>query len=134
EVWRGLELACEESEAGPGVVAVAVSGFRAEAAGFLLGAAGWGGHGYDEQLDRNFSAAPERWMAMSGADVWIQGFAQQGSGPDAMDRYAEVIQRALPNVEIVWAGDTEHGNSTFQPWHSYILNHAAERGFCGLSL
>jgi hypothetical protein len=134
DVWRGLELACDELAPGPGMVVVAVSAYRLGVPGFILGAAGWGGRGYDPQLGESFSAAPERWMAMSSADVWIQGFAQQSSMPASMGRYADAIRRGLPNAEIIWAGDTEHGNDPFASWHGYILKEAAARGFGAISL
>src|SRR5690606_24808488 len=120
DTWRGLELSCDESAPGVGVVAIAVSAHREDVSGFIFGAVGWGGHGYDLQLDHNFSAATRAWMALSEADVWVQGFAQQGSQPEAMTRYADVIKEALPDAEILWAGEVEHGNSTFLTWHRYI--------------
>lgn len=133
DVWRGLELACDSVAPGPGVVALAVSAYREDVPGFIFGAAGWGGHGYDSQLDENFSAAPERWMAASKADVWIQSFAQQQSHWRAMSRYADVIERALPEAEIVWAGDGEHGHRTFEEWHTYILEQGPRRGYAAVT-
>ena len=59
-------------------------------------------------------------MALSRADVWLQGMAQQFSTPSVMGRFAAEIRAALPDCEIVWLGETEHGNSTFEDWHRYI--------------
>ncbi|MFG0284572.1 MAG: GC-type dockerin domain-anchored protein, partial [Phycisphaerales bacterium JB039] len=132
-VWRGIRLdAADDGKAG--VVAFAVSAYRDDVPGFMFGAAGWGGHGYDPQLDEAFGAATGAWMALSKADVWLQGFAQQGSTPQAMPRFSDAIRAALPGCEIVWVGETEHGNSTFEDWHRFVLNEGPAYGVPAISL
>jgi hypothetical protein len=131
--WRGIEVSAE-ADGAYGVVALAVSAYREDVPGFIFGAAGWGGHGYDEQLAEAFSEATHAWMALSKADIWLQAPAQQASTRGSMDRYAAEIAAALPACNIVWLGETEHGNGVFDDWHEWILQQGPVLGFPALSL
>lgn len=130
--WRGLWFT--PGDGGGGVVLFALSAYRPDVDGYAWGAAGSGGHGYAAQLEESFTAAPAAWMAMSGADVWMQVPAQQNSQPDVMSAYLAHIVAGLPDADVIWAGEMEHPSGSLPHWHAYILGHAGTEGVVGLSV
>ncbi len=132
EAWRGLSF--EAGPTGAGFVVYAFSAWRPDVDGYAFGIAGWGGHGYARQIDESSPEIIRAWMTLLEADVWIQGIAQQSSEPSAMSSYANLVRQALPEVELVMAGDIAHHLNPLASWHQYILDHAAEHDAIGLSI
>ncbi len=130
--WRGIAFQAESG--GAGVPIFAFSAVRPDVPGFVFGTSGWGGHGYQQQLDFSFPAANRAWMALTGADLWIQVPAEQLSTPPVMDAFTDLIRSALPSVSIVWAGESGLQADANINWHQYILSHAAAKGVIALSV
>ena len=130
--WRGLWFS--PSGSGTGAIVLALSAWRPDVDGYAWGAAGWGGHGYSEQLDGAFAAATVGWIAASRADVWLQVPAQQRSPTSSMSDFLGFIRVGLPAAEVVWAGEMEHATGTFATWHSYMLANASASGVAALSV
>ncbi len=135
-VWRGLRIAAGPS--GAGVVLFGLSAWRPDVDGFVLGVGGWGGNGYQTQIDRSFAAAIPAWMQTMAPDVWLEMFAQQDSSAFSQGLYANIIRSALPHTDLLWLGDLAHGDPFFvpgpSPWDSYILLEAAGRNIPAVSL
>jgi len=129
---RGLKI--ETDPAGWAVPVFAFDAWNPDAAGFLFGTAGWGGNGYDTQLDEAHPDATRAWMTLTQADVWLQVFAQQDSTPASTLRYTNEIRAALPEAEVLWLGETEHGTGTSEDWHAYILANAQAHNVPAISL
>ncbi len=127
--WRGLRIAAGPT--GAGVVIFGLSAWRPDVDGFVLGVAGWGGNGYQTQIDRSFAAAIPAWMQVLAPDVWLEMFAQQDSLPSSHGAYATIIRNALPHTDLLWLGDWVHGEPVLvpspAPWDNYILTEAAGR-------
>jgi hypothetical protein len=130
--WRGIGFQAEAGGAGTPVFAF--SAVRPDVPGFAFGTAGWGGHGYQQQLDGSFEEANRAWMALTRADLWFQVPAEQLSTPAVMSTYTDLLRSALPGVSIIWAGESGLLADTNTNWHQYIFDHAAEKGVVGLSL
>jgi len=131
-VWRGIKL--RASTTGLGAVVFAFDGWRPDVNGFVWGTAGWGGNGYRPQIDKSFSSAIPRWMALTGAHVWLQGIASQESQPEVMAEWLALIRGALPEAEVVWIGEMEHESSTLKTWHKYMLDNGSALGVIVLSI
>lgn len=135
-VWRGLRIAAGPT--GAGVVIFGLSAWRPDADGFVIGVAGWGGNGYQTQIDRSFAAAIPAWMQVLSPDVWLEMFAQQDSLPPSHGAYATIIRTALPHTDLVWLGDWVHGEPVLvpspAPWDNYILLEAAGRNIPSVTL
>lgn len=129
--WRGLWFA--PSGPGTGAIVLALSAYRPGVDGYAWGAAGWGGHGYAEQIEGAFPDATVEWMAATRADIWIQIPAQQRSPTSSMSDYLGFVRAALPEAEVVWAGEMEHATGTFATWHGYMLANASTAGVAALS-
>jgi hypothetical protein len=135
QTWRGLRL--EAGTDGSGAVVFAYSAWRPDVDGFVFGTSGWGGHGYQFQLDLAFPGSIEAWAAESGAAVWLQCTARFQSSPDTMRLLTQRIRNGLPGVEMVWAAEAQHittypANGQPDAWDQYILDHAAENGAVGI--
>ncbi len=130
--WRGLKI--ETDPTGWPVPVFAFDAWNPDASGFLIGTAGWGGNGYDVQLDQATPAATSAWMALTEANVWLQVFAQQESTPESMLRYTDAIRAALPAADVLWLGESEHGTGASEQWHRYILENAEAAGVPAISL
>ncbi|MBL0922541.1 MAG: hypothetical protein IBJ10_10490, partial [Phycisphaerales bacterium] len=130
-VWRGLRL--RAVNAGQGSVVFGMDGWRPDVDGFVWGVSGWGGNGYQPQIDTSFSGAIAGWVRIFSPDVWLQTFAQQYTQPAAMSSWAEVVRGAAPHADVVWLGDMAH-TSLFTPWHTYILENGAAMGIPAVSL
>ena len=134
EVFRGLRLGAGAE--GGGAVVFAFSAWRPGVTGYAFGTAGWGGHGYQQQIDLSFPGSIAATAAASGAHVWVQVPAQQWSGPESMSGYTQRLRAGSPQMEIVWAGELQH--QTQYPatgpegWGQYILDHAAAQGVVGI--
>ncbi len=133
-VFRGIELIAGAT--GGGVVVFAYSAWRPDVNGFVFGTSGWGGNGYTNQMTEAFPGSNAAWMAATQADVWLQTPATQSAPPEAMSQYTALVRGALPQAEIVWAGDLAHGEfvGTVEddPWNVYIQDHASAEGVVGL--
>ncbi|MGD9691833.1 MAG: LamG-like jellyroll fold domain-containing protein [Phycisphaerales bacterium] len=134
--WRGLRIAAGPT--GAGVVIYGLSAWRPNVDGFVIGVSGWGGNGYQTQIDRSFAAAIPAWMQVLSPDVWLEMFAQQDSSAFSQGSYANIIQNALPHTDLVWLGDWVHGEPLFipapSPWDNYILLEAEGRNIPAVSL
>lgn len=130
--WRGLAFQAEQG--GIGAPVYAFSAVRPDVPGFVFGTAGWGGHGYQLQMDRSFPAANIAWMALTRADVWFQVPAQQLSLPSCMPAFSSLVKAALPDCDIIWAGESGLFADPGFGWHQYILENAASNNAIGLSL
>lgn len=130
--WRGIELKAV-ADAKAGVMVLSHAAHRPGVDGYIIGGSGWGGHGYDEQIDASFPEAIRRWMVRADADAWIQVPAQQRSDPSVMERWADLVREALPEADLVWAGEMAHGGNTGEPWHAYIMANAWRRNIVGIS-
>lgn len=135
-VWRGLRIAAGPT--GAGVVIFGLSAWRPDVDGFVIGVAGWGGNGYQTQIDRSFAAAIPAWMQVLSPDVWLEMFAQQDSLPPSHGAYATIIRSALPHADLLWLGDWVHGEPVLvpspSPWDNYILLEAAGRNVPAVAL
>lgn len=135
-VWRGLRIAAGST--GAGVVIFGLSAWRPDVDGFVIGVAGWGGNGYQTQIDKSFAAAIPAWMRALSPDVWLEMFAQQDSQPASHGAYSDIIRAALPHTDIVWLGDWVHGEPvlvpTPAPWDNYILLEAGGRNIPTVAL
>ncbi len=130
--WRGLKL--ESSMTGWPVAVFAFDAWNPEADGFVFGSAGWGGNGYRAQIDQSHPGAIEAWASATNADIWLQGFAQQDSEPETMLDFTTLVRTGLPDAEVLWIGETEHGTGTAGEWHRYILENARANGIAAISL
>lgn len=124
--WRGVRLEADAA-GGAGVCVFAFDAVRPDAAGFAIGAAGWGGNGYDVQIDRSNPGAMEAWMRASGADVWLQMYAQQESAAASMDSITSLVRDAVPDAQVAWLGDMMH-EVAFEPWQRHTLDNAGGAG------
>lgn len=131
DVWRGLRL--EAAAGGAGFVLFGMDAWRPDVDGYVWGVSGWGGNGYQPQIDESFGAALEAWMRVFSPDVWLTTFAQQFSSPSSMATWADLVRAALPHADVVWLGDMAHA-STFTPWHDYIIENGAAMGTPAVSL
>lgn len=131
--WRGIELQADD-DAGAGVLVMAYSAWRPDVAGFIWGSSGAGGRGYREQVEDSFEASNLAWMEQTQADVWLQVPAQQRSLPSSMSAFADLVRTALPDVELIWAGECDHPSEEESEWNRYILDHAADEDVIGLNL
>jgi len=127
-VWRGLSLHAAD-DGGLGLLVHAYSAWRPGVDGFVIGAAGQSGRGYDPQLDNAFPGSTGAWAAAIGAEVWIQAIAPQSSSPPAMRRYLDALRAGLPDdAEVLWASDGVQGGATQENWHRYIRDNAEDAG------
>lgn len=135
-IFRGLafESPAGGPDPGAGFPIFAFSAVRPGVDGFAFGAAGWGGHGYQDQIDRSLSAGITGWMTLTRADVWWQVPAQQASTPIVMGDIASFVLGALPDCELVWAGESGLAAGLNAAWHQFILDQSAAAGVIGLSL
>ncbi len=131
-VWRGLRFRVGDGS-GQGAVLFAMDAWRPDVDGFVWGVAGWGGNGYQPQINTAAAASIPAWMALFSPDVWLQTFAQQDSTADSMTTWATLVRGALPHADLVWLGDMTHA-ATFTPWHLYILEHGAAMNAPSISL
>lgn len=132
-VWRGIQINADP-DGRLGVLVLAYSAWRPGVDGFVFGTAGWSGHGYAEQIAAAIPGSIAAWAALAAADVWVQVPAQQGSLPASMADFTARVRQWLPDCEVVWAGEMEHGTGPQQDWHQYILDQASAHGAVGLSL
>lgn len=134
QVWRGLRL--EADTAGAGVVVFSFSAWRPGVDGYAFGTAGWGGHGYQQQIDQSFPGSIEALSSAAGAQVWVQVPAQQWSEPSSMSTWTHRLRVGSPGMEVVWAGELQHATQYPakgpEAWGQYILDHAAAEGVVGL--
>lgn len=131
--WRGLHVAAED-DGGAGVVVFAFSAWRPGVDGFVIGHAGWSGHGYTPQLDQSFEVPRQAWMQILEPDVWLQCYAQQQSEPSSMLDFTDAVRAALPEIEVAWLGDMEHGVGAFVNWDRYILENAEAADVAAISV
>ena len=131
DVWRGLRL--KATGDGGGVVLFGMDAWRPDVDGYVWGVSGWGGNGYQPQIDESFGGALSAWMRVFSPDVWLATFAQQFSSPSSMSAWTDLVRGALPHADVVWLGDMSHA-STFTPWHDYIIENGAEAGVPSVSL
>lgn len=132
--WRGFLFTAVPG--GTGAVLLAMSAYRPDANGFVIGSAGWSGNGYQRQMDLSSREAMVSWIKATKADIWIQSTADQYSQPQTMLEFTHIIREALPECDIVWAGEMAHagGVTGYQiPWHTYIINNSPQAGVVGLS-
>lgn len=128
DIWRGVRI--EAAEPGDvGALLLGFSAWRPDADGVVWGVAGWGGNGYDTQIDQAFESAMRGWMSELAPDVWLQTFAQQDSDASSMGAIADMFQQTTPWADVVWVGEASHGGAHSEVWHEYILDNAGERGF-----
>lgn len=130
--WRGIGIVADAG--GIGFPVYAFSAVRTDTNGYIFGTAGWGGHGYQQQLDNSFAPANVAWMALTKADVWFQVPAQQLSLPPVMSDYTDLVRAALPTCDVIWAGESGLFADPAPAWHQYILTNAAAKGVVGLSV
>ena len=133
-VWRGLRLDTPPGAASFPAVVFAFDAWNPDADGFVIGSAGWGGNGYTTQINESQPGAMRAWIERTGADVWLQAFAQQDSDPPSMLDYTSAVRAALPDADVVWLGESEHGTGTSEDWHRYILENAEAAGLPAVSL
>jgi len=133
-IWRGLRLDTPPGAANFPAVVFAFDAWNPDADGFVFGTAGWGGNGYATQIDESQPGAMNAWIERTGADVWLQAFAQQDSDPPSMLDYTTAVRAALPDADVVWLGESEHGTGTSEDWHRYILETAEAAGLPAVSL
>lgn len=130
--WRGVHFTAGDGE---GVVLFSFDAWRTGVDGYIFGAAGWGGNGYQRQIQRSFSDAIARWVQRLGPDVWMQMPAQQNTTPDWMEDYTAQIRAGKADTEILWLGDIFHPSQWATPdWHAWILDNAAANDVVGMTL
>lgn len=127
ETWRGLSLT---AQGGP-VVVLFLECFRPGADGFVLGAFGRSGRGYEQQLQMLFDGAGLACMESLAPDVMLQFFAHQGSDESIMIDWTNAVRDRAPDVETWWCGDPDldarfdgqiEGTDS---WQAFILDNAA---------
>lgn len=128
--WRGIFV--QATGEGFGFPVFGYSAFRPNADGFLVGVAGWGGHGYLQQIIDSEPSALVEWMRRADPDLWIQVPAQQNAVPSNMSDYTAAIRAAKPDCEIVWAVEAEHPGYIPSGWAEYVRDHAADEGVVGI--
>ena len=127
--WRGLRL---EASGGNGFAVFAFNAWRPNVRGFVFGMSGWGGNGYLPQLLYGDATARRAWMEMSQSDLWLVVPAQQNSVTANMRDWTAEIRAALPQCEVVWAGEGDHPSGQLLAWPTYIVNNAAAEGVVGV--
>ena len=130
EIWRGLELT---ASGGP-IVVFSYDALRPDVSGWAFGTYGTGGDGYTEQINEAFSETHHRLIAALEPDVWLEGFAQQGSAPSAMSDFLNIIRNSAADVEVAWIGESTHNNGPPTSWHTYIMDNAAGAGLPAASV
>lgn len=130
--WRGLDLTCAADGDNDGPIVVCGHTAIARGVGGLaVGQAGWAGHGYDEQMAEAAPGAIEAHARLFCADAYLIHFAQQGSDPDSLRRYARAIKASSPKTDVWLVGDPAHGAATTwsddldADWHAELPNAAA---------
>jgi hypothetical protein len=129
EEYRGINVTAAD---GP-VVLLFSECFNPAADGFVIGAIGTSGRGYELQLRSLFRAGGIPFISALDADVWLQFFAHQGSVVESMSDFGAEILRASPETEVWWCGDPDldtgvDDSDETDAWQTYILEHAATAG------